>query len=62
VRTGAPQSLSLGLEEYRIRASRLLKELRGTDLAVGLRAATVFAFCRVLRTKLLAIFTTVAIN
>ncbi|HEY6393075.1 MAG TPA: hypothetical protein VIX89_17475 [Bryobacteraceae bacterium] len=30
------------LEEYRIRASRLLKELRGTDLAVGLRVANRF--------------------
>jgi hypothetical protein len=30
------------LEEYRIRASRLLKELRGTDLAAGLRAANRF--------------------
>jgi hypothetical protein len=42
VRTGAPQSLSLGLEEYRIRASRLLKELRGADLALALQAANRF--------------------
>ncbi len=42
MRTEAPQSLSLNLEEYRIRASRLLKELRGTDLALGLRAANRF--------------------
>jgi len=42
VRTEAPQSLSLNLDEYRIRASRLLKELRGTDLAFGLRAANRF--------------------
>ena len=42
VRTDAPQTLSLNLEEYRIRASRLLKELRGTDLALGLRAANRF--------------------
>src|SRR6266403_5334101 len=42
VRTEAPQSLSLNLDEYRIRASRLLKELRGADLALGLRAANRF--------------------
>jgi hypothetical protein len=42
VRTKAPQSLSLNLDEYRIRASRLLKELRGADLALGLRAANRF--------------------
>ncbi len=30
------------LEEYRIRASRLLKELRGADLAIALRAANRF--------------------
>jgi len=42
VRPDASQTLSLNLEEYRIRASRLLKELRGTDLALGLRAANRF--------------------
>jgi hypothetical protein len=42
VRTDAPQTFSLNLEEYRIRASRLLKELRGTDLALALLAASRF--------------------
>ena len=42
MRIEASQSLSLNLEEYRIRASRLLKELRGADLALGLRAANRF--------------------
>ena len=42
MRTDAPQSLSLNLEEYRIRASRLLKEVRGADLALALHAANRF--------------------
>jgi len=42
VRTDALQNLSLNLDEYRIRASRLLKELRGTDLALALHAANRF--------------------
>jgi hypothetical protein len=42
VRTDAPQTLSLNLEEHRIRATRLLKELRGADLAAGLHAANRF--------------------
>lgn len=42
MRTDAPQTLPLNLEEYRIRASRLLKELRGPDLALGLHAANRF--------------------
>ncbi len=43
MRTETPQSLSLNLEEYRIRASRLLKELRGVDLALALQAANRFS-------------------
>jgi hypothetical protein len=34
--------MRINLEEYRIRASRLLKELRGGDLALALRAANRF--------------------